>query len=99
MLANTQNFVFQKLHGYFPPQNDLTALAYYHKALRTASEMMKLPHMHNSDETIGAITFFMGHHVSRTFCVGHLALTYSRLCTGTLLGTSGASIQMHFRRS
>ncbi|KAH7413949.1 hypothetical protein DE146DRAFT_638973 [Phaeosphaeria sp. MPI-PUGE-AT-0046c] len=70
MLANTHNFIFQKLNGYFPPQNDLAALAHYHKALRSASEMMKLPHMHDSDETIGAIAFFMGHHALHGIFVG-----------------------------
>jgi hypothetical protein len=64
MLANSQNFIFHKLNGFFPSQDDALALTHYHKALRNASEMMKVPESHNSDETLGAVTSFMCHQVS-----------------------------------
>jgi hypothetical protein len=66
MLANSQNFIFQNLNGYFPSQDDALALVHHHKALRNGSELMKDSKMHNSDETLGAITSFMCHHVSTT---------------------------------
>jgi hypothetical protein len=63
MLANSQNFIFQKLNGFFPSQDDALALTHHHKALRHASEMMKIPQKHSSDEAIGAVVSFMCHHV------------------------------------
>jgi hypothetical protein len=64
MLANSQNFIFQKLNGYFPSQDDALALTHHHKALRQVCEMLKIPHNHNSDEAIGAVVSFMCHQVS-----------------------------------
>ncbi|KAH7067953.1 hypothetical protein FB567DRAFT_541528 [Paraphoma chrysanthemicola] len=62
MLANSQNFMFQKKNGFFPTQDDSVALAYHHKALRRANEMMKKTQTHNSEATISAIVSFMCHH-------------------------------------
>ncbi|KAF2024131.1 hypothetical protein EK21DRAFT_79413 [Setomelanomma holmii] len=62
MLANSQNFIFQKQHGYFPSQDDPLALTYHHKALRRAGEMMKLPQTHNSEDAISVVVSFMCHH-------------------------------------
>jgi hypothetical protein len=64
MLANSQNFIFQKLNGFFPSQDDSLALTYHYKALRRAGEMMKEPQTHNSEAIIGAVISFMIHHVS-----------------------------------
>lgn len=64
MLANSQNYIFQKLHGYYPSQDDALALTHHHKALRKASEMMKDPKTLNSDAFVAAVASFMCHHVS-----------------------------------
>jgi hypothetical protein len=64
MLANSQNFIFQKLNGFFPSHDDALALAHHHKALRSVSELMKRTESHTSDETIGAVSSFMCHQVS-----------------------------------
>ena len=64
LLAESQNFIFQKRNGFFPLQDDVPALAHYHKALWHASKMMQAPDMRNSDEILGAIAFFIGHHVT-----------------------------------
>ncbi|ENI07978.1 hypothetical protein COCC4DRAFT_20880 [Bipolaris maydis ATCC 48331] len=61
MLANSQNFLFEKRHGYFPSQDDAVALRHHHKALRHTTEMMKDPKMHQSDELIGSMVSFMIH--------------------------------------
>ncbi|KAL6704519.1 hypothetical protein ACN47E_008148 [Coniothyrium glycines] len=61
VLANSQNFLFQKANGYFPSQDDTLALVYHHKALRYASEMMKDVSKHQSDEMLGAVASFMCH--------------------------------------
>jgi hypothetical protein len=63
MLANSQNYIFQKLHGYYPSQDDALALTHHHKALKNASEMMKDPKMLNSDASVAAVASFMCHHV------------------------------------
>ncbi|KAJ5060819.1 hypothetical protein J3E74DRAFT_450616 [Bipolaris maydis] len=64
MLANSQNFLFEKRHGYFPSQDDAVALRHHHKALRHTTEMMKDPKMHQSDELIGSMVSFMIHQIS-----------------------------------
>jgi hypothetical protein len=64
MLANSQNFVFQKINGYFPSQDDAIALTHHQEALRLAGEMMKRPGWHGTDEAIGIILSFMAHQVS-----------------------------------
>ncbi|KAF1847854.1 uncharacterized protein K460DRAFT_384132 [Cucurbitaria berberidis CBS 394.84] len=62
VLSNSQNFQLQKLNGFFPSQDDGLALTHHHKALRHASEMMKDPAKHKSDEVIGTVASFMCHH-------------------------------------
>jgi hypothetical protein len=64
MLANSQNFIFQKTNGYFPSQDDAIALTHHHEALRLAGEMMRRPGWHGTDEAIGTILSFMAHQVS-----------------------------------
>ncbi|CAG5158171.1 uncharacterized protein ALTATR162_LOCUS5020 [Alternaria atra] len=72
VLSNSQNFLFQKLNGFFPSQDDALALTHRHKALRAASEMMKDPTKHKSDEIIGTVASFMCHHaLLGTFADGH----------------------------
>jgi hypothetical protein len=63
MLAISQNFVFQKLNGFYPSRDDALALTHYHKALQHAGEMMKSPENHTSDEAIGVVASFMCHQV------------------------------------
>jgi hypothetical protein len=75
MLANSQNFIFQKMNGYFPSQDDALALMHHHKALRYASEMMKIPQNHNSDEAVAAVISFMCHQVSSSLYVLDSSLT------------------------
>jgi hypothetical protein len=64
MLANSQNFIFQNINGYFPSQDDAIALTHHHEALRLAGEMMRRPGWHGTDEAIGTILSFMAHQVS-----------------------------------
>jgi hypothetical protein len=68
MLANSQNFLSQKINGIFPSQDDALALKHHLKALRHASDTMKDPSKHTSDETVAAVTSFMCHHVSTRLC-------------------------------
>jgi hypothetical protein len=62
MLANSQNYVFQKLNGFYPSQDDALALTYHHKALRQANAMKNAQTL-NTDDTIAAVVSFMCHHV------------------------------------
>ncbi|CAA9962937.1 hypothetical protein PTMSG1_06305 [Pyrenophora teres f. maculata] len=62
MLANSQNFLFQKRNGYFPSQDDAVALKHHHKALRHTTLMMKDPAKHKSDEVICGVVSFMIHN-------------------------------------
>ncbi|KAF2845127.1 hypothetical protein T440DRAFT_493642 [Plenodomus tracheiphilus IPT5] len=61
VLANSQNYLFQKMNGYFPSQDDHLALAHRHKALIHANEMMKDTLKHTSDEMIGTVASFLCH--------------------------------------
>jgi hypothetical protein len=80
MLANSQNFLFQKRNGYFPSQDDAIALKLHHKALRHTSDLMKNPAKHQSDEIVAAVISLMIHHVSSLWpSVGGL-LTCFRHC-------------------
>jgi hypothetical protein len=80
MLANSQNFIFQKINGYYPSQDDALALTHHHKALRQTHEMMKDPLKHKSDETLGAVVSFMCHHVGQQLQEACTLLTRSRHC-------------------
>ncbi|RMZ68228.1 tachykinin family [Pyrenophora seminiperda CCB06] len=62
MLANSQNFLFQKRHGYFPSQDDAVALKHHHKALRHTTSIMKDPTKYKSDEVICGVVSFMIHN-------------------------------------
>jgi hypothetical protein len=64
MLANSQNYIFQKQNGFYPSQDDALALTHHHKALRQTSEMMKNAQTLNTDDTVAAVASFMCHHVS-----------------------------------
>jgi hypothetical protein len=64
VLANSQNFIFQKNNGFYPSRDDALALVHHHKALRQASELMKSPRNHNSDEALSIVTSFMCHQVN-----------------------------------
>jgi hypothetical protein len=99
MLANSQNFIFQKLNGFFPSQDDALALTHYHKALREASKMMKAPHMHNSDEAIAAIVSFICHQVSPGLYLDKSILTHLRHCLAASEVESGPSTEMLYRKS
>ncbi|KAL1793790.1 hypothetical protein ACET3X_008772 [Alternaria dauci] len=61
VLANSHNFLFQKLHGFFPSADDYVALAHRQRAYRCTSEMIKDPTKHKSDEMIGAVAAMMSH--------------------------------------
>ncbi|KAI8933326.1 hypothetical protein NX059_009950 [Plenodomus lindquistii] len=61
VLANSQNYMFQMIHGYFPSQDDHVALTHRHHALMHANEMMKDASKHKSDEMIGTVATFMCH--------------------------------------
>lgn len=63
MLANSQNYIFQKLNGFYPSQDDSLALTHHHKALRQATEMMKDSQKFKSDDAVATIVSFMCHHV------------------------------------
>jgi hypothetical protein len=63
-LANSQNFVFQKMRGAFPSQDDAQALFHHQKALRLARELLSDPTKHTSNEVLGTIVSFTCHHVS-----------------------------------
>jgi len=64
MLANSQNYIFQKQYGFYPSQDDALALTYHHKALRQASDMMQNAQTLSTDDTVAAVVSFMCHHVS-----------------------------------
>lgn len=64
VLANSQNFAFRKMHGYFPLQNDGVALIHHQKALRLTREILSDSTKHTSDEAVAAIVSFTCHHVS-----------------------------------
>jgi hypothetical protein len=64
MLANSQNYIFQKRNGYYPSRDDPLALMHHYKALKQATEMMKNPQTFKSDGTVGAVASFMCHDVS-----------------------------------
>ncbi|KAH9882667.1 hypothetical protein J1614_000903 [Plenodomus biglobosus] len=59
VLANSQNYLFQKIHGYFPSQDDHVALTHRHKALVHANQMMQDTTKHTSDEMIGTVASFI----------------------------------------
>lgn len=61
VLANSQNFMFQKIHGYFPSQNDDVSLAHRHRPLVLPT--MEDPAKRPSNEFIGAVINFMSHLV------------------------------------
>jgi hypothetical protein len=63
-LANSQNFVFQKMRGAFPSQDNAQALVHHQKALRLARELLSDSTKHTSDEALGTIVSFTCHHVS-----------------------------------
>jgi hypothetical protein len=94
MLANSQNFIFQKLNGYFPSQDEGLALTHHHKALRHARELMKNPQMHNSDETIGAIISLLCHQASITLRLNESLLTHLRHCLQASGEANGSSTGM-----
>jgi hypothetical protein len=75
MLANSQNFVFQKMNGYFPSQDHALALTHHHEALWLAGEMMKRPDWHGTDEIIGTVLSFLAHQVEVLFVVEWIRLT------------------------
>ncbi|KAF2826610.1 hypothetical protein CC86DRAFT_349539 [Ophiobolus disseminans] len=62
MLANSQNYIFQKRNGYYPSQDDALALTHHHKALRQAGELMKNAQTLNTDQAVAAVVSFMCHH-------------------------------------
>ncbi|KAF2125502.1 hypothetical protein P153DRAFT_348731 [Dothidotthia symphoricarpi CBS 119687] len=62
VLSNSQNFIFEKLHGHFPAQDNAQALTHHHTALRLANEMINDPTKYMSDETVGTVASFMCHH-------------------------------------
>jgi hypothetical protein len=62
-LSISQSFIFQKLNGSLPSQNDTLALAHFCKALRAANEMMKDSLQHKSDEMLVTVASLMCHHV------------------------------------
>ena len=86
MLANSQNYIFQKLNGFFPSQDDALALTHHHKALRQAGEMMKNSKTLNSDDTIAAVASFMCHHVSLLPDVYSLVTDASQALLGSFAG-------------
>ncbi|OAL02356.1 hypothetical protein IQ06DRAFT_270754 [Phaeosphaeriaceae sp. SRC1lsM3a] len=61
VLSNSRLFLFQKLNGFLPSQDDAVALTYHHKALQATREMVKDQSKHKSDEVLGSITGFMCH--------------------------------------
>lgn len=63
-LANSQNFVFQKMRGAFPSQDNAEALVHHQKALRLARELLGDPNKQTSNEALGTIVSFTCHHVS-----------------------------------
>lgn len=64
MLANSQNFMFQKIFGHFPSQNNALALTHHQKALHLARKLMRDPAKHQSNEAVGVIVSFTCHHMS-----------------------------------
>ncbi|KAF2629211.1 hypothetical protein BU25DRAFT_364230 [Macroventuria anomochaeta] len=63
-LANSQNFIFQKMYGYFPSQDNAQALIHHQKALRFARELLSDSTKHTSNKALGTIVSFICHHVS-----------------------------------
>lgn len=61
-LANSQNFIFQKMFGYFPSQDHDQALTHHQKALRHARELLSDTAKQTSDEALGTIVSFTCHH-------------------------------------
>jgi hypothetical protein len=97
MLANSQNFIFQKLNGFFPTQDHGLALVHYHKALRHASEIMKDLQTWNNEEVIVAAGSFMCHHVSYINPIKMVpSLTHLRPCSAAFQEMTGTSIGMPF---
>lgn len=66
VLANSQNFVFQRMRGAFPSQDDAQALVHHQKALRLARELLSDSTKHTSDEALRTIVSFTCHHVSES---------------------------------
>ncbi|UPX19979.1 uncharacterized protein EKO05_0010227 [Ascochyta rabiei] len=62
LLANSQNFLFQKTNGRFPSQDNALALVHHHKALRLARELMSDSSKYTSNEAVGVIVSFTCHH-------------------------------------
>ncbi|KAF3032390.1 hypothetical protein E8E12_003484 [Didymella heteroderae] len=61
-LANSQNFVFQKIRGAFPSQDNAQALVHHQKALRLARELLSDSTKYTSNEVLGTIVSFTCHH-------------------------------------
>jgi hypothetical protein len=94
MLANSQNFICQKQNGFYPSQDEGLALTHHHKALRQASDLMKTPGMHNSDEVIGAISSLICHQVSFSCAPNESILTHLRHSLEVSGEASGPSTEM-----
>ncbi|KAF9691459.1 hypothetical protein EKO04_010905 [Ascochyta lentis] len=62
ILANSQNFIFQRKYGYFPSQDNALALVHHQKALRLARELMSDVSKHTSNEALSVIVSFTCHH-------------------------------------
>ncbi|KAH6638809.1 hypothetical protein C7974DRAFT_387349 [Boeremia exigua] len=61
-LANSQNFIFQQMNGFYPSQDNAQALAHHQKALSLARKLMSDPAKHTSNEALGTIVSFTCHH-------------------------------------
>ncbi|KAF1363411.1 hypothetical protein EJ07DRAFT_152225 [Lizonia empirigonia] len=62
VLANSQNFIFQKMDGNFPSVDNALALVHHQKALRLARELLSDSTNHTSNEAVGTMVSFTCHH-------------------------------------
>ena len=71
-LANSQNFVFKEMYGFFPSQDDAQALMHHQKALRLTRDMMSDSSKHTSLDALSTIVSFTCHHVRIRLTLGDL---------------------------
>lgn len=64
MLANSQNFLYQKMYGFFPSEDNAQALIHHYKALHFARKLLNDATKQTSNEALCAIVSFTCHHVS-----------------------------------
>ncbi|KAJ4986548.1 hypothetical protein SVAN01_07984 [Stagonosporopsis vannaccii] len=62
VLANSQNFLFQKMYGFFPSQDNAQALFHHHKALHFARKLLSDSTKQTNNEALCVVVSFTCHH-------------------------------------